>query len=762
MAELMASRGLNKRLVRIGINDRGYEVAEEISVGTENRNEERRTKYSVCAGRSGESSMKARKARMSNVAAVHRTIFAAIAFTVVVFPCNAESYKRWDFNKTSEREGWSVPASKRGVVMGGSVWLTLAPSETDPAKMATTYYQAGGDWWPAEHRKEKPDVDLIVSPSGLQIPASDVTQVRLRVMNLSSVTDFFLRWRTREQGWGDAGDPAWDWGQPPQSRRCTLKSDVKEWQEITCFLDHRWQGTIDQIALLNAQRMVRGDLWIDWIEIAKGPPEPVRERPDIASAHVVPKVTIPGISQAGFADAFKVLDECLAVDVPIYGFNYPVISPGGYYTTGGWWLWDSSLNLAGAKWANQRFAENVMRGFHELQAENPDGRIDLMGQHGIRGQVGDMSALPWFFEVAYDVARRSSDVALRAEIYLSMQRFLEWWLSAAKRDAHTGLVTAMFEETFGDRSQAPHIKGPKPSDEPMTLAPIDLNVAVAVGAARTSELAAALGKPEESARYHKVFQDLSSAINTHLWDEAEGAYYNYDLREAHRRPGLIVSTFDPLRLGIAPEARRNRLLKRMLDPAQFNWGKLPLTSWAMTDPGYVEARGDYDGRAWFGNVWPLLNVYVITGLEDAGEANLAAELNWASIKAFHGNYREFYLPSSGEGQGAKRYGESASKYIEAIIDHLFGVDFDAIRKRLRITPRIPQALYGKHLALDNLILPTGADTRLSVSINQSSKKSATITLRITGQLPEGTLQVELPGSPKKILAPTSTTNVVFP
>jgi len=680
----------------------------------------------------------------------HSLMISGFALFLMASMCQAQTARRWSFDRNGDRENWTIPADARGVVMGGSLWLTLGPKETDPGAMATTGYQAFGDLATASKgyealRREKLDLNLASSPSGLQIPATEVTQVRLRVLNLSSLTDFYLRWRTKEQEWGGAMTDLADWGQPepPHSRRCTLKADVKEWQEITCHIDQRWQGTIDQIAILSAQRMLRGNLWIDWIEIRKGPPEPIRARPDVASGSVVPKITLPGISQTGFHDAFRVLDECLTIDVPIYGFNYPVMSPGGYYTKGGWWLLDSSLNVTGAKWTNQRFAEDVMRGFRELQAENPDGRIDLTGQHGVRGQVADLSQLPMFFEVAYDVARRTDDGVLREQIYETMRKFLDWWLSPVKRDARTGLVSAIFEETLGNRSLG----------EPMTLAPVDLNVVVAAGALRTFELATTLGKAEEANRYRQAFQDLSRAINAYLWDDKEGVYSNYDLRERKAGAGLNVTTFDPLRLGIAPAARRDRLLKRLLDPAQFNWGKRPLTSWAMTDPGYVEATGDYDGRAWFGDIWTLRNMTIVEGLEESRRPDLAAELNWATIQAFHSNYREYLLPSTGEGQGAQNYGISASQYIGAIIEHLFGVDFDRIQKRVKITPHVPEALYGKDLALENLILPTEGDTRLSVLINQSAARAAKITVRISGALPEGTVQVALPGGAKQITMP---------
>jgi hypothetical protein len=666
---------------------------------------------------------------------------SAIAFLLVTATSQAQSARRWEFDGNGDLQGWTAPPGARGVVMGGSLWLTLEPRETDPTKIARAPYQWEGD--------KDPETTLLTSPSDLRLPAAEVTQVRLRVLNLSSLSDFFLKWRTQERGWGEKNSVG---EQPQQSRRCTLKPDINEWQEITCYVDQRWQGTIQQIAIAKSfQTTLRGNLWVDWIELAKGEPEPAHQRPDVASSRVVPRVTIPGISQAGFANAFEALDRCLTTDVPIYGFNYPVMSPGGYYTSGGWWQLDGSLAVTGAKWANQRYVEDVMRGFAEEQA--PDGRIDAQGYFWIRGQVADLSSLPKFLEVAYDVARRTNDVKLRERIYDSMRKYLDWWLSPVKKHARTGLISGIGEETFGDRWQAPHLKADTTDIEPMTLAPVDLNVVVAVGALNAARLAEALGKQDDAARYRAAFAALTEAINTYMWDEPAGAYYNYDLREDTRRPGLNVTIFDPLRLQIAPAARRDRLLKRLLDPAQFNWGKRPLTSWAMTESAYIAAPGDYDGRAWFGDIWTLRNMAVVSGLEESHCPDLAAELNWATIQIFHSNYREYALPSSGKGQGAKNYAWTASQYVGAVIEHLFGIDYDAIEQRVRIAPHVPRALYGEDLELNELILPIGNDTRRSVRIKQFSPTAATVRIEVNGAVPQGELQVMLPGTSKEYPVP---------
>jgi len=664
----------------------------------------------------------------------HRSLVgAALALLLIATICEAQIARRWDFNKIDDREGWEMRPGARGVVMGGSLWLTVA---TTPG-LSARLYEGIGEPIELDPVMRSP---LVASARGLNIPAERATQVRLRILNLSPVTDLFLRWRTTGQDW----ELPMGWAAPPtQSKHCALKADLKQWQEVTCYLDRKeWRGVIDQIAiqLPTLSPPFRGDMWIDWIEIGSGAAQPVRPRPDVVSSHVVPRIQIPHISQAGFADAFKVLDECLVVDVPNQGFNYPYMGPGGYYGDL-WHVLDTSLTLNGAKWVNQSFAEGVMRGFREVQAEEPNDRIPGAGYRGDRGQPADWSQTPRFFEVAYDVARRTSDAALRADIYDTMRRYLDWWVSAARRDAKSGFVMALGDD-FDTLSEEVGWTYPP------AVAAVDLNMAVMIGAERVSRLAAHLGKNDEAVRYKRLFQDLSGAVNR-LWDEKDGVYYNHDLSTGQPRRRVLASTFEPLRFGTASPAQRKRLIERLIDPKEFNWGKVPLTTIAMTDAAYEEAKGDYGFSAWNGDVWTYRNLEAIKGLEDAGRPDLAAELNWATIKEFHQNYHEYLLPSTGEGQGTNRYGWTASQYIEAVIEHLFGVDFDAIQRRVRIAPHVPKELYGQDIALRDLLLPTGGGTRLLVHVHQISPTAASIRVDITGPLPQGDLMVTLPGSGKE-------------
>jgi hypothetical protein len=629
---------------------------------------------------------------------------------------SADTKASWRFDAWGDRQGWTIPSDLTGAVMGGGLWLALKPTTAGPAELEQMRFQIYG---PRRH--------LEIESPPIQILASQAKKVRIRIFNLSPVTDGFVDWKTSAKPDKYVG-----------AVRFTFEPNMADWQEVVCHVDERWTGTIEQLKLRFPSAAMRGDIWINSIELADGPSRKVTARPDVCSDSVVPRISLPGTAQDHFSDAFKVLDECLITHVPVFGFNYPVMGPGGAYGEC-WWQLDSSLAVAGAKWANQEFAENVMRGFKRVQEMNPDGRIDLYGGSAIRGQIGDVSSLPRYFEVAYDVARRTGNRTLREEIYLTMKRYLGWWSSPVKRDRATGMITATGEETLSGA-----VMSMNPEQAPQTDAPMDLNVAVALGCDLAGKLAASLGKVQEAREFSQTFQELAHSINAHLWNEKAGVYYNYNVRERKQSPRLICTTFDPLRRQIASPARVNRLLPKLLDPGLFNWGRLPVTTIAKTEPDYVEEKGPYNGRQWYGDVWTMRNLAIIAGLEDVGRHDLAAELAWSTIQGFNANYSEYLVPSTGEGGGVKRYAWSASLYIQAIVEHLFGVDFDRMKGRLRILPRVPRQLMGREIALGRLIIPYDGRLLLSLRVKQQAAGKAEIAVEMSGPLPKMEMEILLP------------------
>lgn len=413
-------------------------------------------------------------------------------------------------------------------------------------------------------------------------------------------------------------------------------------------------------------------------------------------------IQCPNIKQTDLEYAIKCLEACKQDDAAAYGFPYPYFTPGGAYGKQ-WWQLDSSLSLRGYQWIDRAFAETALLNFIESQKD--DGRICLWGADALPSTVagGDflpqtkgVSSLPKLFDVAYHILRGSKDESLKPRIYEMLKRYLDWWFSA-RFDADTGLISAVFEETF-----IPYLGC---SGE---YAPVDTNVEVYVGCHYVELLALELGKKRDADEMMARKEGLKKAINQYLWNEEKGAYFPYFLKKKEQGSTLMASAFYPLRLQIAPPEHRERLILLLTSQEHFHWDLLPITSVSKKDLNFKTTVGDYKGNAsWSGNVWTLINEMVVRGLCDCGEDALAADLAFKTISAFSHNCAEFLNPFDGEGHGVLQYAWSASQYLELIIEFVFGIDYDAKSKTVRIRPRIKKEFYGERFEIKGLWIGEG-------------------------------------------------------
>lgn len=419
------------------------------------------------------------------------------------------------------------------------------------------------------------------------------------------------------------------------------------------------------------------------------------------------RINLPGTTQSEFDDAIQVLEECKAKIVPCLGFEYPFMGPGGQYGNC-WWERDTALTLSGYKWIDQGFAENVLRNF--MLVQKPSGRIPLWGFDRVGEYDEELSAVPVLFEVALKTLKRTEDVDLISGVYGMLARYMEWWLSEVKRDAATGLVCGIFEEA-----------DPSDFSEQLTAAQVDLNVQICVGADVLREFALRLGKPDEAARWRRVFEAQKAAVNQYMFDPESGGYFTYLVKERRLMKGRVYnSMLDTFKRSIVPKERRAGLIRFLESSEHFDlYGKYALVTASRTSPEYQETVGVYQGwTSWSGNIWTFRNEIIATGLREAGENELAAELAYKTVKEFSGNYAEFLSPSTGIGHGVERYGWTASQYISLILEEIFGVDDDLWSGAVNVVPNIPKELTGIQITLEGLPVgaPDGDGRRRTLSV----------------------------------------------
>ena len=162
----------------------------------------------------------------------------------------------------------------------------------------------------------------------------------------------------------------------------------------------------------------------------------------------------------------------------------------------------------------------------------------------------------------------------------------------------------------------------------------------------TARLAELLDKPEEARELERTAAAMAKDINAVLWDEDRGMYANRALNGTF---GLASPTsFYPLAAGCADEARLERCLENIFDPAVF-FTECPLIA---IDARSAAAR---ENRYWRGRTWAPQCYWTWLGLRRLGRDAEATRLAEACLKHFarHWNGERFayenYNPFTGEG-----------------------------------------------------------------------------------------------------------------
>ena len=179
-------------------------------------------------------------------------------------------------------------------------------------------------------------------------------------------------------------------------------------------------------------------------------------------------------------------------------------------------------------------------------------------------------------------------------------------------------------------------------------------------------IAGKLGHTADEEHFNKLAASLAHAVNTTLWDEKDGFYY--DRNEKTGEPIRIKSIAGllPLWAGFAPPERARRLVLEHLTNEKEFWMKYPVATYAATEPDFYQGskRGECN---WQGTVWIPTNYMIMHGLLRYGFKDVARDLAYRTFQmALHENptTREYYDSDTGSGNGQSPFwGWSSLAYV---------------------------------------------------------------------------------------------------
>lgn len=183
-----------------------------------------------------------------------------------------------------------------------------------------------------------------------------------------------------------------------------------------------------------------------------------------------------------------------------------------------------------------------------------------------------------------------------------------------------------------------------------------------------AQMADILGKPSEANEFRDKADKLASYINTCMFDESTGFFYDIRIEEQPLANGCagkpIVERgkgpegWSPLFNGAATQANADAVVKVMKDSKEFN-SYVPLGTAALSSPAFGP------DIYWRGRVWVDQFYFGLKGMEKYGYRDDAVEMataffNHADGLVQDGPIRENYNPLTGAQQGAPNFSWSAA------------------------------------------------------------------------------------------------------
>ncbi len=289
------------------------------------------------------------------------------------------------------------------------------------------------------------------------------------------------------------------------------------------------------------------------------------------------------------------------------------------------WLWDSVFHAWAMSTYNHKAGEDAFLAM--LSQMRPDGFMPHMANPTDYSDVTQPCVMAYG---ALEIYKRTQNIKFLQEAVTNLDKYLTYDLN--NRDVnHNHLLEWKTEAEYTECKCGESGLDNSPRfdfDEEMDC--IDFSTYFALDAKCLSKIYQILGNKKEATKWLDLSNDVSSNIQTYLWDEETGMFYDR-LFSGKLTKVLTHSSFLPLFAGIASKEQAERMVKTLIDPSLL-WTEFPLASISKKDPRF-------GNDMWRGGVWLNINYFIIIGLRKYGYFELADELRKITLERVN----EWYL-----------------------------------------------------------------------------------------------------------------------
>jgi len=302
------------------------------------------------------------------------------------------------------------------------------------------------------------------------------------------------------------------------------------------------------------------------------------------------------------------------------------------------WLWDSVFHAIGHRHINPTLAEDLILEIFEAQGD--DGFIAHMANLELTSDITQPPVIAWGSYLVYE---KSGNKEFLKTVFQRVDKFLHW-CHRNRRQSDGMLYTWLTTDNDLCRCDECGMDNSPRFDKDTLLEAIDFSCFMANETRFMAKIASVLGDNEQEKYYSEWHEQIKAAVNSKLWSEDDGFYFDYDIKNDEHSKVWSVASFLPLFAGVCDDEKARILLSHLSNPETF-CSPFPVPSISKQDP-------TYGSDMWRGPVWMNYNYMIYTGLKNYGFTDYAKELKTKTLDVVNqwymneGTVYEFYDPEN--------------------------------------------------------------------------------------------------------------------
>ena len=291
------------------------------------------------------------------------------------------------------------------------------------------------------------------------------------------------------------------------------------------------------------------------------------------------------------------------------------------------WLWDSAFHAMAFAEYNVEMAKDAIRAVLSLEYE--DGFIaHMMSADGGFSNLTQPPVLSWG---VWNVYQKDKDKEFLRECVPALRKFLLWTMKNRDKNGN-GLLEWFTEPDYTEcKCGESGLDNSPRFDFDNDLDAIDFSTYLCNDTKYLAWIYRELGDKENEEYFTAVHESMKGKINTLLWSDEDGLYYDR-LFDGKLTRVASSSSFLPMFAGICTQAQADKMVKVLLDESKF-WTEMPV-------PSMPKDSEFYDVDMWRGCSWLNINYFLILGLETYGYGEIAAQLRERTLNAVNGWYEK--------------------------------------------------------------------------------------------------------------------------